>query len=267
MSCLIPTWLEGLLPDGERIRLGRRCLLVRDEQQAWRVKFGETVEDAYVLQREALWLMRLRHLDMPLHRTLSLHKTADKTVLMTTYLEGQSAALVWPGYDAPHVHQWFAHSLPTLLGRLALLHTSGVVHGDIKPSNILCLPTMAACFVDFANARRIGDPWKERGMVQFTPSFHYPSSSPVASVEHDFYALLICMALLAAPSQLAACSTVGAVLTLVALKSTDWGVSDEVAKTLAQWISAIRLDLGAKLDTAPQWSCGLTSFGDTEMSC
>ncbi|MCR9299885.1 protein kinase family protein [Vibrio fluvialis] len=264
MSSLIPTWLDGLLPQGERTMLGRRCLLVRDDQQAWRVKFGETVEDAYVLQREALWLMRLRHLDIPIHETLSLNKYAVNTVLITSYLEGQPAALFWKTLDTTQRRQWLSQSLPTLLEDIGQLHAAHVVHGDIKPSNILCLPSLHACLVDFANARRVGEPWKERGMLQFTPSFHYPTPSPLARLEHDYYAMLICITLLCEPDSLDECLTVNSLLKLVELKSTDWGMPDDVKTILAKWISAIRLDLGAESDALTEWSSASETVSATE---
>jgi serine/threonine protein kinase len=76
------------------------------------------------------------------------------------------------------------------------------VHGDIKPSNILLSEQRIVSFIDFSNARRVGDSWQERGIEQYSPSYRYPKNAS-SQLRHreahpvcDSYASLITIALL-----------------------------------------------------------------------
>jgi serine/threonine protein kinase len=262
MNALLPDWLDELIPPGERLSLGRRCILVRGEHQSYRVKYGDTVEDAHVLQREALWLHRLRHLNIPLHQGLSLNKYADKTVLITSFIEGESGS-EWfrRHHQAQDEEESAVKYLPSLFANLNQLHQFGVVHGDIKLSNILFLKGERACLIDFSNTRRIGESWNERGMIQLTPGYRYPTKSPVARCEHDYFALLLCIAMLLHPKELTQCTTIGSLLQMIDRESSVWEFSDDMMQQLEFWITSIRNDLGNELDISVCWNDGVSQSG------
>jgi len=68
--------------------------------------------------------------------------------------------------EGPSLRRWLIHVRPSarqVVARiaevaqgLAALHTSGIVHGDVKPSNIVVDPQRGAVLVDYGVARRTG---------------------------------------------------------------------------------------------------------------
>lgn len=65
---------------------------------------------------------------------------------------------------------------------LAVAHAHGVVHRDVKPDNIICVPTGAARYqpklIDFGFARQVGEPLiTERRMVLGSPEYLSPEQA------------------------------------------------------------------------------------------
>lgn len=125
-----------------------RSELVRDETQVeWRGR----------LLREAHALARLSHPNV-----VTIHDAglwAGELFLAMELLEGQTLRDL---LDGP-VRPW-REVLPLLAaaGRgLAAAHAAGLVHRDVKPSNVLVTTAGRACVVDFGLARPAHEPWRK----------------------------------------------------------------------------------------------------------
>lgn len=96
--------------------------------------------------RETLLLKRVAGPFTPAF--LCLIRDGDRRWLATEWVEGRPL-----GEQPPPAPSW-----PTdLLRALSHIHRHDVVHGDLKPGNVLCRPDGTFCLVDFEFARRAGD--------------------------------------------------------------------------------------------------------------
>lgn len=166
-----------------------------------RTKYSETLIDTLMLQREALWLSRLNSQGLSSQRCLDFYRDGTRAALLTNYIEGQSLSEFIQRNQTSDV-ALVANIIDQLLSELEELHRRGYVHGDIKPSNILLSEQRIVSFIDFSNARRVGDSWQERGIEQYSPSYRYPKNA-FSQLRHreahpvcDSYASLITIALL-----------------------------------------------------------------------
>lgn len=95
-------------------------------------------ENAELLTREAELLERVHHRSLPAFR--DLYRLPDQSmVLAMSYIEGKSLDKVIAKHKAldPEEVGWIAERA---LDALYYLHRQGIVHGDVKPSNILIQP-------------------------------------------------------------------------------------------------------------------------------
>jgi serine/threonine protein kinase len=70
-----------------------------------------------------------------------------------------------PGLPRP----WVRPLLLSLAETVAALHARGVVHGDIKPGNVMVAPGGVATLIDFGSARLHGEPPQAFGSVEVAP--------------------------------------------------------------------------------------------------
>ncbi|WP_152557167.1 protein kinase family protein, partial [Photobacterium sanctipauli] len=229
-----PPWLEAQLPAGARSVIGRRCLLVESDKcnnnleatpGQLRVKYGETLADAYVLQREAEWLHRLRHLNVDIPQCVTFYRNGTQCVLITNYLSGSSASdWLLAHQNSPSYIEQLRPYIESTFDALDYFHQQGLVHGDIKPGNILFGANGQATLIDFSNMRRVDQPWQERGFNQYSPSFRYPEPAEVAKFEHDYFALLISVAALFKMERLSSFRSLECFVEYIESQYKSWGL-------------------------------------------
>ncbi|MGF1734193.1 hypothetical protein [Photobacterium satsumensis] len=230
--------------------LGNRCLLIREGEQTLKVKYGETPAEAYLLQREALWLNRLNTLELANSKCINFSKNGQQSFLFTNYLAGLSASQ-WlrsqleqslgqdkaspdcqkntpqiPNQLKPESSYRLAIYLESALDHIQAIHRHDLVHGDIKPGNMIFGTGNIASLIDFSNMRRVGEPWQERGFQQFSPSYIHPSQFTVATKEQDYYAYLLSVVALFDASQIPCCKTVSGLMKVINENTSKWHLPD-----------------------------------------
>jgi eukaryotic-like serine/threonine-protein kinase len=78
---------------------------------------------------------------------------------------------------------------------LAAVHVGGMVHGDVKPENVMVLPNGLVKLMDFGLARRAGFESAEGGTVAGTPDYMSPEHARGAELDErsDLYAVGVLM--------------------------------------------------------------------------
>jgi serine/threonine protein kinase len=183
---------------------------------------GLALEAAHVdrFRREALAIARLEHAHIV--RIHDVGCARGFHYLAMEYVEGPSLALVLAALGPARARRWSAEELaraagiPALGARertleqalaallvpvaeaLAAAHAGGVVHRDVKPSNILLRRDGRAVVADFGLAKADGDPALSlTGDTLGTPYYMSPEQAWLAgvSVDHrtDVYSLGVCL--------------------------------------------------------------------------
>lgn len=148
--------------------------------------------DAQILIEEAKAMWDLRHYALPAARNL-IKMPDGSLALIMSYIEGPTLEKVVQAYadrrerfPAEHV----AWIMSRLLNALSYMHRHGVVHGDLKPQNVLIQPEKhAAILVDFGLSAI--KPGKGQGSKGYTELFSPPEQikgKPLIP-QTDFYAL------------------------------------------------------------------------------
>lgn len=97
--------------------------------------------------------------------------------IVMEYIEGQSLSEEVRG-NAPLDDVASARLWATMAGALAAAHDKGVLHRDVKPSNIVIDPNGAAHLIDFGIARRQGESTlTTAGMMMGTPDYLAPETA------------------------------------------------------------------------------------------
>lgn len=127
------------------------------------------------MQREARALAAVNHPNCV--RVYDLVEEPDGLALVMEYLEGRPLAEVVDGLgpldDIAAGRLW-----ATMAGALAAAHDKGVLHRDVKPSNVILDPGGLAHLIDFGIARSKGDSkLTATGMMIGTPDFVAPETA------------------------------------------------------------------------------------------
>ncbi|OZM73506.1 serine/threonine protein kinase [Amycolatopsis antarctica] len=131
------------------------------------------------MQREARALATINHPNCV--RVYDLVEEPDGLALVMEYLDGQplGAAVdtVGPLDDTRAGRLW-----ATMAGALVAAHEKGVLHRDVKPSNVIVDPTGIPHLIDFGIARSKGDSsMTATGMMIGTPDFTAPETAAGAA--------------------------------------------------------------------------------------
>ena len=142
---------------------------VRD--QGRRFAAARSTERCQRLEREAALAKRLTHPNIvPVHHCIC---HPSHCYLVMEFVEGQSlGAHLRAGhrFTVLEIH-WLMHQL---LGALGYAHRHGVVHGDIKPENLLVTAAGALRVADFGTARIDGRAPQQPLPLAGTPSYMAP---------------------------------------------------------------------------------------------
>src|SRR5262249_22719226 len=78
---------------------------------------------------------------------------------------------------------------------LGAVHAAGIVHGDVKPENVMALPNGLVKLMDFGVARRSGLEALVGGSLAGTPAFMSPAPARGAELDErsDLYAVGVLM--------------------------------------------------------------------------
>jgi serine/threonine protein kinase len=145
-------------------------------------------EDDEIILEEARAMWDLRHFSIPAVRDVIRH-TDGSVILVMSYIPGQTLEKYVEklgSLDAEHV-AWIAERL---LNALKYLHYHGVIHGDMKPQNVIIQPdSHTVVTVDFGLS--LVKPGRNSSPKGYTPYFASPehiAQTPLVP-ESDFYGL------------------------------------------------------------------------------
>ena len=158
-------------------------------QVALKVRPAPPAVDRQLLMAEARVLLDLRpHPSLPLVRDDFFD--GDRYVLVMDWVEGTSLAEVLaqrgdPGLAVSAVVGW----LSQVAAALDHLHTHEppIVHGDVKPANVILTPEGRAVLVDFGIARRVGAPPGAGDTRAGSEGYQAPEAEPTPAA--DVYGL------------------------------------------------------------------------------
>jgi hypothetical protein len=188
--------LEELFAQRKRLAGGGR-------HRVWHCSGGEggwefavkeyDLADARTCLREAALLVRLHH--PAIVRVVAVFRNGDKIMMQMPYLEDGSVD-VWVVAVPPPPWTAVRGVMHDVTGALAHLHASGVVHADVKPSNILIGPGGRGVLADFDIAVDSGARTTQqylattRHRVGWTPGFEAPELAETgSSAAADVFAL------------------------------------------------------------------------------
>ena len=131
------------------------------------------------MRREARALAMVNHPNCV--RVYDLAEEPDGLALVMEYLDGQALATavdtMGPLDDVAAGRLW-----ATMAGALAAAHEKGVLHRDVKPSNVIVDPSGMPHLIDFGIARSRGDStMTATGMMIGTPDFVAPEQAAGAA--------------------------------------------------------------------------------------
>lgn len=148
-------------------------------------------EDNEILLQEAIAMWDLRHFSIPAIRNVI--KSNEELVLIMSFIPGLTLEKIVKkvgGIPPEHV-SWI---MERVLNALKYIHYHGVIHGDIKPQNIIIQPeTHTISIVDFGLS--MIKPTAKSDSKGYTPYFAPPEQIAGKTLlpESDFYSLGLTM--------------------------------------------------------------------------
>lgn len=130
-------------------RVDQRPVVLKELRPDWRA----TPDATERLRREAQIALRVS--SPHLVRFLGLERTADGHVLVLEHVEGETLAQRLA--RAPLTQREIAKMGADLLDALGTLHAAGILHRDVKPTNVILRPNGDAVLIDLGAALPEGD--------------------------------------------------------------------------------------------------------------
>lgn len=142
---------------------------------ALKIAHAPSAEVEERMQREARALAALNHPNCV--RVYDLVEESDGLALVMEYLDGQALAFAVDSFgpvdDVAAARLW-----STMASALLAAHDKGVLHRDVKPSNIIVDPKGLPHLIDFGIARSRGDSsMTATGMMIGTPDYTAPETA------------------------------------------------------------------------------------------
>ncbi len=166
--------------------------IILDEKACLKQNINLSNADTELLKQEAKLLWKVHHYSLPAMR--DFFKAPDNSyVLAMSFIEGKTLDKVIEKHKALHPEEvcWISQRL---LNGLHYLHNMGIVHGDVKPPNIIVQPREHnAVLVDYGLASY--RPTHKTSAVGYTAIFAAPEvidgKPPIP--ESDIYSLGLTM--------------------------------------------------------------------------
>ncbi|MBI1969874.1 serine/threonine protein kinase [Candidatus Woesearchaeota archaeon] len=163
-----------------------------DEKACLKQNINLSPSDTELLRREAKLLWRVHHHSLP--STRDFFQAEDgSTILAMSFIEGRTLNKIIEKHKALHPEE-VAWIMQRLLNALHYLHSLGIIHGDVKPPNVIVQPEVHnAVLVDYGLASLL--PTRKSKAVGYTPVFVAPEiiegNPPLP--ESDLYAVGLTM--------------------------------------------------------------------------
>jgi tetratricopeptide (TPR) repeat protein len=149
---------QGGFAEVYQARLGEREVAVKIARQGG---------DSHVRHEAAILRALTRHLRPALGAVAALvhdgMTSDDRPFLVLELIAGDSLACCLARQRGAAVPAAIVDPFTALCGSVATIHDAGVVHLDIKPSNVLCRVDDSLALIDFGLARHIGESGYEAG--------------------------------------------------------------------------------------------------------
>ncbi|MDD1826583.1 AarF/UbiB family protein [Photobacterium sp. ZSDE20] len=157
------------------------------------IKYAQELKHRHFLKQEAEFLYSNTNFNTNSNKQdiwlqycdyFSSHKS---DCLVLSYIDGQTLLEIQTNSQPtqPLLYHWL-NALEKVINQV---HTLGFVHGDIKPSNIICNPQGKAQLIDFGSVTKIGT---ERSVLRFdsyTP--RYSRHQSITNKLDDWFALAV----------------------------------------------------------------------------
>jgi len=152
---------------------------------------AQNLDFAARFQREARAIAKLNHPNiLPVH---DYGQEGDLTYIVMRYVEGGTLQDILDRPGQPLDLDTAVEFITQMGGALEYAHQRGIVHRDVKPSNVLMADGSWALLSDFGLARMIGDSASitQTGVGMGTPAYIAPEQARGAGVDarSDIYAL------------------------------------------------------------------------------